>query len=109
MFTVTTTITDQTVTLTLAGELDAAVAEQFHTAVTQSLAHAPTQLVLMVSELTFMASAGLRVIAYAKQKLGQAASIYVIGAQDAVLNTLHMSGFDQAVYLQDQFNPNVTH
>jgi anti-anti-sigma factor len=50
-----------------------------------------------------MASAGLRVIVFAKQKMGQDVSIYVVGATGPVLNTLQMSGFDRAVYLRDSY------
>jgi len=89
--------------ITLSGELDAAVAEQFKATVEEAATHNPTNLVLFVNNLGFMASAGLRVLVFAKQKMGQRVSIYVIGAHGPVLNTLQVSGFHQAVYLQDSY------
>ena len=53
----------------------------------------PKRLVFDVSELEFMASAGLRVLIFAKQKMGAGVSLYVIGSHGPVLNTLTMSGF----------------
>lgn len=96
-------VSGDTAKITLSGELDASVAEQFKTTVEQAAEKGPAKLVLNVDDLTFMASAGLRVIVFAKQKMGQGVSIYVIGAKGPVLNTLQMSGFDQAVYLQDTY------
>ena len=89
--------------ITLSGELDAGVAKQFMQTVEQAAEKNPSKLVLLVGDLTFMASAGLRVIVFAKQKMGQDVSIYVVGATGPVLNTLQMSGFDRAVYLQDTY------
>lgn len=89
--------------ITLSGELDAAVAEQFKTTVEDAATHKPRNLVLFLNDLDFMASAGLRVLVFAKQKMGQEVSIYVIGAHGPVLNTLQVSGFHQAVYLQKSY------
>lgn len=50
-----------------------------------------------------MASAGLRVLVFAKQRMGRDVAIYVIGATGPVLNTMQMSGFHQAVYLQESY------
>lgn len=45
-----------------------------------------------MNELDFMASAGFRVLIFAKQKMGTNVSIYLVGCQGPVLNTLTMSG-----------------
>ncbi|EXI80349.1 MAG: anti-anti-sigma factor [Candidatus Accumulibacter appositus] len=89
--------------ITLAGELDAAVAGEFRQAIEQVAEQKPEKLVLFVSGLQFMASAGLRVLVFAKQQMGREVSIYVVGASGPVLNTLQMSGFDQSVYLQESY------
>ena len=65
----------------------------------------PKRLVLFMSELTFMASAGLRVLIFARQKMGAGVALYVIGAQGPVLSTLTMSGFHHSVHLQDIYAP----
>jgi anti-anti-sigma factor len=89
--------------ITLSGELDASVAEQFKTTVEEAAIHNPRNLVLFLNDLQFMASAGLRVLVFAKQKMGKDVSMYVIGAHGPVLNTLQVSGFHQAVHLQNSY------
>jgi anti-anti-sigma factor len=89
--------------ITLQGELDASVAGQFKSAVEQAAAERPQKLVLFLRELEFMASAGLRVLIFAKQKMGADVAIHVVGASGPVLRTLEMSGFHHSVYISDTF------
>ena len=51
-----------------------------------------------------MASAGLRVLLFSKQKLGVDVDIYVVGAQEYILETLEKAGFDQTVILVDKYD-----
>ncbi len=96
-------VSGDTAKITLEGELDAASAGQFKQAVEQAAGKTPKKLVLFMDKLTFMASAGLRVLIFAKQKMGAGVDIYVIGAQGPVLSTLQMSGFHHAVYVKDSY------
>jgi anti-anti-sigma factor len=89
--------------ITLVGELDASVADKFKQAVEAAAAKNPVKVVLFMDKLNFMASAGLRVLIFAKQKMGEKVGIYVIGAKGPVLKTIQMSGFHHSVYLQDTF------
>lgn len=89
--------------ITLTGELDASVAGQFRETVENAGAGNPTRLVIDMKELEFMASAGLRVLIFAKQKMGTGVSIHLIGCQELVANTLEMSGFNHSVYMQDSY------
>jgi anti-sigma B factor antagonist len=89
--------------ITLTGELDASVAGQFKDVVEKAAVEKPSKLVLFVDKLDFMASAGLRVLVFAKQKMGTNVAIYVIGSKGPVRNTLEMSGFHHSVYLQDTY------
>ena len=89
----------------VSGELDAAVAPQFKEEVEKAAEAKPRRLVFDVSELEFMASAGLRVLIFAKQKMGAGVSLYVVGSHGPVLNTLTMSGFHHSVILQDTYAP----
>ena len=90
-------------TITLAGELDAATAPQFKEAIEKVAEAKPQRLVLLMGDLQFMASAGLRVLIFARQKMGPGVSLYVIGSHGPVLSTLKMSGFHHSVHLQDTY------
>ncbi len=92
------------VRITLTGELDAAVAGRFKEAIERASSENPKRLVLFMNDLEFMSSAGLRVLIFAKQKMGTNVSIHVIGSKGPVRNTLEMSGFHQSVYMQDSFS-----
>jgi anti-sigma B factor antagonist len=92
-------------TIRLVGELDAAAAPQFKEAIEKLAETKPQRLILHMDQLEFMASAGLRVLIFARQKMGAGVSLYVIGSRGPVLNTLKMSGFHHSVYLQDTYAP----
>ena len=94
---------DGTAEISLIGELDASVANEFKTAVEKAAADKANRLVLNMKDLEFMSSAGLRVLVFAKQKMGSNVDIYVIAAQEAVRDTIQMTGFDRSVILQDEF------
>jgi len=89
----------------LSGELGAGAAPQFREAVEKVAEAKPKRLVFLMGELEFMASAGLRVLIFARQKMGVSVSLYVIGSHGPVLNTLTMSGFHHSVHLQDTYTP----
>lgn len=90
--------------ITLIGELDASVAGQFRTAVEQAAAAHADRLVLDMASLDYMASAGLRALVFAKQKMGASVEIFVVGAHDAVLDTIEMTGFHHSVFLLDTYD-----
>ncbi len=91
------------VLIKLDGELDAGSALDFQKKVEEAAGHSPQRLVIFMGQLTFMASAGLRVLIFAKQKMGEDVDVHVIGAAGPVLRTLQTSGFDRAVYLADTY------
>lgn len=86
--------------LNLAGELDGASAPAVRNEVEQMLTKKLDRLVLQVEKLNFMASAGLRIIIFAKQRQPQL-KIYVIKPQEPIIETLKKTGFYDAVYVQD--------
>jgi anti-anti-sigma factor len=89
--------------ITLSGSLDALSAPRFKEVVEAAAASTPARLVLFMDQLEFLASAGLRVLIFAKQKMGTHVDIYVVGSQGPVLGTLEMSGFHHSVYLRDSY------
>jgi anti-anti-sigma factor len=101
---VSSQVTNGIAKVSLEGELDAAAANDFRSVIEQVSGEKPQRLVLMMDGLTFMASAGLRVLVFAKQKLGGAVDIYVVGAHDAVLETIEMTGFQHSVIMLDVYD-----
>ncbi|NJD19099.1 MAG: STAS domain-containing protein [Gemmatimonadetes bacterium] len=97
--------TPDEVRMKLTGALDASSAPQFKQAVESVAGTGVKRLALFMEGLEFMASAGLRVLIFAKQKMGSGVAIYVVGATGPVLNTLTMSGFHQSVFVQDTYEP----
>ncbi len=94
---------DKVAKITLSGSLDASATARFKELIEQAAAQSPGRLVLFMDKLEFLASAGLRVLIFAKQKMGSAVDIYVIGSKGPVLGTLEMSGFHHSVYLRDTY------
>lgn len=103
-FEVTTQMKDGIAIITLVGELDAVAAGEFRTAVEEVAEANPRRMVLLIDQLTFMASAGLRVLVFTKQKMGADVDLYVVGAHDAVLETITMTGFHHSVIMLDEYD-----
>lgn len=104
-FNVTLEMTDKGIAkITLSGELDASVAPAFRTEIENAAAQQAKRLVLLMQDLEYMASAGLRVLVFAKQKMGADVDIYVIGAQELVMETIQMTGFHYSVIALDEYD-----
>ena len=102
-FSISSQIVNGVAKFTLAGELDAGSAPNFRTEIEKVAGQKPKRLVLFVKDLTFMASAGLRVLIFAKQKLGAEVPIYIISPQEPIVDTLEKTGFLQSVYVQPEY------
>lgn len=101
----TATLTTETIVkITLAGDLDASTAQSFKEVVEKAAAAKPKRLILMMQKLDFMASAGLRILMFAKQKMGADTDIYMVGTQEMVKGTIKKTGFDQAVIMLDKYD-----
>jgi anti-anti-sigma factor len=91
--------------LTLIGRLDANTAGTFKTEIEKVAATKPQTLALFVEKLEYMASAGIRMLVFTKQKLGANVDIYVVAANEQIVNTLEMTGVDKSVIFVDEFEP----
>jgi len=105
---VTTQIVDGVARITLSGRLDANTAPQLKTEIEKCVAQKPQTVALFLADLEYMASAGIRMLVFAKQKLGAAADIYVVAAQPAIVHTLEMTGVDKSVIFVEEFDAALT-
>jgi len=102
-FNTTFELTNGVAKIAISGDLDASSASIFKEEVEKAAVPDLKRLVLLVSGLEYMASAGLRVLIFAKQKMGSGVDIYFVGAQEAVLDTIQKTGFNHSVIIQDEY------
>lgn len=93
--------------VTLTGELDASVAGQFKEKIESAAQQQASRLVLIMSNLEYMSSAGLRVLVFAKQKMGPQVVIYVVGAQPQIVEPIKQTGFHYSVTMLDTYDASV--
>lgn len=88
--------------ITLAGELDSVSAPAFRVEVEHVTAGTGlTRLVLDMTELSYLSSAGLRGLVFARQKMPDDVEIVLVGVTTAVEQTIRMVGFHQSVVFGD--------
>ena len=95
---------DKILKITLTGELDASTAPEFKTEIEKAASQGARRVVLLMSGLDYMASAGVRVLVFAKQKMGSHVDIYVVAPQDSIRETLVLTGLENALYLLDSYD-----
>ena len=103
-FTVTQERREGDAVLVLAGDLDAAAAPSLRDAINQAADPVPSRLVLHVGELAYMASAGLRTLVFARQKMGQGVEIVLVGTQPSVRETIELTGFHHSVTMLESLD-----
>jgi anti-anti-sigma factor len=104
-FDVKSHIDGDTAIMTLSGELDGAAAPDFRSSI-EALAGGDevNRLVLRLDGLSYMASAGLRALVFAKQKLGADVELILVGTQDTVAETIEMTGFHHSVTMVESYD-----
>lgn len=102
-FDITTLINGTIVEITLSGELDANSAQRFRQELETIAPGKPTALVLRTAHLVYIASAGIRVLIFAKQKMGATVTVYMVAPQEQVLDTLRRTGLQNTIVVVDQY------
>ncbi len=90
--------------ITLSGELDASTGNRFQLEVEKAVQEKAKRLVLMMHDLEYMASAGLRVLIFAKQKMGPGVDVFVVGAREVVMDTIRKTGLHYSVMLLAEYD-----
>ena len=100
MFTFDVKNNDGVVDVTLKGRLDAVVAPNLHTELEKLVGSGVKKITFFAKELDYIASAGLRVILFAKQKLGADTEVVLKDAQESVKSVVEMTGFNSFITLE---------
>ncbi|MFI5934572.1 STAS domain-containing protein [Actinoplanes sp. NPDC051494] len=101
-FTTSLTRSGSTVIIKLDGELDASTAGDFRKQIDIAAETGVERLVLDMAKLTYLSSAGLRGLVFARQKMEDSVSIVLVQASDEVERTIRMVGFHHSVVFADQ-------
>lgn len=91
--------TDGTIDVTLEGRLDAAVAPELYNEMEKLRGSDISKIVFHAEKLEYIASAGLRVIIFTKQKLGMNSEVIMEGANEMVKSVLEMTGCESFLTL----------
>ena len=86
-------------TLALSGRLDTTTAPELEEFVQSSLAGV-IDLVLDLSKLEYISSAGLRVLLSAQKIMNKQGSMVVTGANEIVMEVFEVTGFDEILTLE---------
>ena len=95
--TIKVTPTEKIVTLSMTGDIDTKTAPELLKELTALELKELSELRLNLKEVSFMSSAGLRAIVFAKQKMPHSGRLYLIGASDMIVDTVKKTGLSQAV------------
>jgi anti-sigma B factor antagonist len=88
---------EQAVVLDVAGEVDLLTASRLHDALTQALDRHPAALVVDLTKVEFLASAGLNVLISAHQQAGERTHFRVVATGSATYRPLQLTGLDHTI------------
>ena len=100
-FTARLTRNGTTALITLAGDLDALTAAQFGQEVDRAAEGEVERLVLDMTNVSYLSSAGLRSLVFARQKMADEVEIVLVGVNDEVEETIRLVGFHHSVAFAD--------
>jgi anti-anti-sigma factor len=85
--------------VSIGGEIDLSNAPEFEAAIDEALDEDPPVLVIELSAVKFMASAGLRVLAAARDKLSKSSQLAVVANNPATSRPIQLTGLDKVFSL----------
>lgn len=105
-FSIESELINESAKVTLIGELDGGTAPLFKDKI-EEVAQANIQkLFLIMDRLEYMSSAGLRILVFAKQKMGTKVEIFLVGTKEAVYSTIEQTGLHHSFHLVDSYDFN---
>lgn len=97
--TTSVSVHDEATVLTVAGEVDLATAPALESAIEAALGGKPTALIIDLSQVSFLASAGMAALVGAHQRAGESTRIAVVADGPATGRQLKMTSLDQVFSL----------
>jgi anti-anti-sigma factor len=94
-------VSDGVATIRISGELHARSAGQLDSVISEVTLQHPRRLVLLMGELTYLSSAGLRSLVVAHQRLGRGVEMVLVGTHPEVAETIRLTDFDHSVLMQE--------
>jgi anti-sigma B factor antagonist len=85
--------------VSIGGEIDLSTAPAFEAAIAGALDDDPPVLVIELSEVRFMASAGLRILAATHEKASESARIAIVANNAATSRPIQLTGLDKVMSL----------
>ena len=97
--TITKTIESDALTLALSGRLDTTTSPELENEINASLdgIHA---LTLDFTELSYISSAGLRVLLAAQKRMNNQGSMRVVGVNDTIMEIFEVTGFSEILTIE---------
>src|ERR1700728_1683661 len=83
--------------VSVGGEIDLSTAPAFESVIAEALEEDPPVLVIDLSEVTFMASVGLRVLAATQEKVGKSIQLAVVADNMAASRPMQLTGLDKLI------------
>jgi len=83
----------------IGGEIDLSTAPAFEAVIAEALEEDPPALVIELSEVIFMASVGLRVLAATQENVGKSIQIAVVADGMATSRPIQLTGLDKLISL----------
>ena len=85
--------------VSVGGEIDLSTAPALEAAIATALEENPPVLVIELSEVTFMASVGLRILAATQGKFSKSIRIAVVANNSAASRPIQLTGLDDVIAL----------
>jgi anti-sigma B factor antagonist len=85
--------------VSIGGEIDLSTAPAFEAAITGALDDEPPVLVIELSDVRFMASVGLRILAAAHERVSRSAQMAVVANNPATSRPIELTGLDKVMSL----------
>jgi len=86
---------DGVVVLAVGGEIDLATAPVFEAAISDALADDPAAFVIDLSDVTFLASAGLQLLVATQERIGQTTEFAVVADSPVTSRPIELTDLDK--------------